>query len=569
MSPAPDAIVVGAGHNGLVAANYLARAGLAVEVVERREIVGGACVTEEVFPGFRASTCSYVIGLLRPEIIRDLELPRYGLELYQSDVLNANILPDGRRLFLWQELDRTLRELERVAPGDAEAYLAFGQRVTRFAKLIDPFIMAPAPSLSDVAASFEAAGEQDLFTDFFSGSLTELLDRQGFRSELLRGFLSFLSVVSVHGSPGSPGSAYTYGHHSWGEFQGKPGQYGFARGGMSGVSDALAASARAHGVRIRTASPVDHVIVERGRARGVLLADGDELRAPIVISNADPVRTYLSLVGEQHLPGPFVERVRGIDMRGSEAHLLIALDGLPTFAGSDDPGPEYRGMTLLGATEEVYERAFDAQRRGVLPDELSLEFAVDSVRDDSLTPPGKHLMNVGLQQVPSTPADGTWDELRPEFTRRVLETLEGYAPGFQQHVIDVKAITPLDLERDYGLTGGNIFHGSMTLGQLFDARPVSSVSSHRSPVAGLYLCGAGTHPGGGVMGANGYNAAQAVLADRSGAGDSGRRTRPRTRRDPISRALEHPRARKVALQVAKQPWSRPLVRLAARRKGGR
>lgn len=564
-----DVIIVGAGHNGLVAANYLARAGLSVEVVERREIVGGACVTEEVFPGFRASTCSYVIGLLRPEIIRDLELPRFGLELYQSDVLNANILPDGRSLFLWQEFDRTLRELERVAPGDAEAYLAFGSRVNRFAKLIDPFIMGPAPSLAQVVETFEAAGEKDLFTDFFSGSLTELLDRHGFRSDLLRGFLSFLSVVSVHGSPGSPGSAYTYGHHSWGEFQGKAGQYGFARGGMSGVSDALAAGARHHGARIRTESPVDHVIVEGGRARGVVLEDGDELRAPIVISNADPVRTYLSLVGEKHLPDAFVQRVKGIDMRGSEAHLLIALDGLPSFAGLGEPGPEYRGMTLLGATEEVYEQAFDAQRRGVLPDELSLEFAVDSVRDDSLTPPGKHLMNVGLQQVPSTLASGTWDDLKPEFTRRVLEVMERYAPGFQSRVIDTKAITPLDLERDYSLTGGNIFHGSMTLGQLFDSRPVSSVSSYRSPIEGLYLCGAGTHPGGGVMGANGHNAAQAVLADKQGRPYTRSTVVSRPRRDPIASALEHPRIRRAALQVAKQPWSRPIVRLASRKKKSR
>ena len=563
---AVDAVIVGAGHNGLVTANYLARAGLNVEVLERRSIVGGACVTEEVFPGFRASTCSYVIGLFRPEIIRDLELKKFGLELYQADVLNSNILPGGEHVFLWQEFDRTLKEIDRIAPGDAEAYLTFGAQVNRFAALMDPFVMSQAPSLSEVVETFEAAGEKDLFSDFFTLSVTELLDQHGFKSEILRGFLSFLGVVSYFGSPGTPGSAYVYGHHSWGEFEGRAGQYGFARGGMSGLSEALAASARHHGVKIRTDAPVDHVLVEGGAARGVRLVSGEEIMAPIVISNADPVSTYTKLIEGKHLPDDFRKKVDGIDNRGSEAHLLVALDGLPRFEGLGDPGPEYRGMTLLGATEEVYERGHEAQRRGELPEEITVEFAVDSVRDDSMTPPGKHLMNVGLQQVPTVPANGSWDDLKPEFTRRILETMENYAPGFGNHVIDTMALTPLDLEREYGLTGGNIFQGSMTLGQLFDSRPVSNYSSYRSPVDGFYLCGAGTHPGGGVMGANGHNAAQLILADRNGE-DITPLARTRPKRDLMTRSLDNPRMRKLALKAAKQPWSRPITKLASRRKG--
>lgn len=563
----PDAIIVGAGHNGLVTANYLARAGLDVLVLESREIVGGACVTEEVFPGFRASTCSYVVGLLRPEIIRDLELKRFGLELYQADVLNCNVLPSGEHLFLWRELDQTLRELDSLGRGEAEAFVEFGSRVERFASLIDPFVMGPAPHLSEVVEAFEEAGEQELFNDFFTLSVSELLDRHGFTAPVLRGLLAFLGIVSVHGGPSTPGTAYVYGHHSWGEFEGRPGQYGFARGGMSGISDALAASARHHGAEIRTGSPVKRILISGGVVKGVELADGEEIAASTVISNADPQRTYLKLIDASDLPAEFSTRVSALDMRGSEAHLLIALDGLPEFRGMPaGPGPQHRGLTLLGAEEGRYEEAFDAQRKGQLPESLSLEFAIDSVRDGSLTPPGKHLMNVGLQQVPTTPREGTWDDLKPEFERRVIATLEEYAPGFSDRIIDTRTITPLDLERDYGLTGGNIFHGAMTLGQLFDSRPLPHLASYRSPVAGLYLCGAGTHPGGGVMGANGHNAAQMILRDRNGEAED---PRPRARRggDLLTRSLERPALRRLAVRVGRQRWSRPLTRLATKRRG--
>lgn len=563
-----DVVIVGAGHNGLVAANYLARAGLDVEVVESRHIVGGACVTEEVFPGFRASTCSYVVGLLRPEIVRDLELKRFGLELYQADVLNCNIQPGGEHFFIWKEIDRTLRELDKLGPGEAGAFVDFGLRVQRFAELIDPFVMGPAPKLSDVVGHFERAGESQLFNDFFTLSVKELLDRSGFQSPQLRGLLSFLGIVSVHGAPSTPGTAYVYGHHSWGEFDGHAGQYGFARGGMSGISEALAAGARHYGATIRTESPVEEILVEGGAVRGVVLHGGEEIRATTVLSNADPQRTYLKLVPARHLPGDFVETVRQLDMRGSEAHLLVALEELPQFTGFPaGPGPQHRGLSLLGADEEHYERAHDAQRLGKLPDRLAVEFAIDSARDESLTPPGKHLMNIGVQQVPNTLASGTWDDFKPEFTKRVIRTLADYAPGFEARIIDTRAITPLDLEREYGLTGGNIFHGAMTLGQLFDARPVPEWASYRSPIEGLYLCGAGTHPGGGVIGANGHNAARTVLADRSGDASSwGVRPEPNGhRRDLIARAMERPRVRRTALWAARQKWTRPVARLATRK----
>ena len=565
MASAYDAIVVGAGHNGLVAANYLARAGLSVLVAERRALVGGAVVTEEVIPGFRASTCSYVAGLLRPQIVRELELRRFGLELYQTDVLNALIAPDGRHLFLWKELDRTLRELDRLGPREAEGFVQLGARMQRFARIVEPYLLRPGPRLSEVAAAFEEAGETSLFNDFFALSISDLVDRY-LDSDLLKGLFTFLAVVSVHAGPLSPGTAYLYGHHSWGEFDGHFGQYGFARGGMGSISEALAAGARHHGAVVRTEAPVARVRVADGRATGVVLEGGDEISARLVLSNADPRHTFLQLVDAGDLPDDFLAAARGFDVRGSMARVFIAMEGLPEFTGlPGGEGPQHRGLTLLGADAERFEAGWDAQKRGRWSPDPAIELIVQTTHDPSLAPEGKHLISTGIQQLPFELAEGTWDDAKPAFTQLVVDTLERYAPGMSERILDTATITPLDLEREYGLTGGNIFQGAMTLNQLFDARPLPGLSSYRTPIPGLYLCGAGTHPGGGVMGASGRNAAMLALADRDGKPPAAHAPRRAPRRS-VESLMEHPRVRRLAVSLARRRWTRPLARLATRRR---
>ncbi len=344
----PDVVIVGAGHNGLVAANYLADAGHAVTVLERRGVIGGATVTEELIPGFRSSSCAYVVGLLHPRIIRDLRLADHGLHLYQSDVANVNLLEDGRQMILWNDLGATLRGLEQGLPGESERFVALGLRLQRFAQLIEPWTMTAPPSLSGLRERFALAGEDRLFEEFFSLSVGELLDRY-LEFDLLKGFLSFYALVSAWGGPWTPGWSFLYGHHSIGEFNGHMGQYGFPRGGMGAVADALAERARGRGVTIRTDAAVERILVEGGRVVGVLTEAGEEIPARAVASGADPHRTFLGLLEADDLPEEFRSEIERFDMRGSMARVHIALDGLPDFVGMEPgAGPHCRGLTLLG-----------------------------------------------------------------------------------------------------------------------------------------------------------------------------------------------------------------------------
>ena len=568
-----DAIIIGGGHNGLIAANYLADAGLAVTLVERRGVLGGATVTEEQIPGYRASSCSYVSGLLHPKILRDLELGRHGLDLYQTDVGSANILRDGRHVFLFNDLGRTFRELERIAPREPEALAAFGLRLERFATITGQWLLAPdPPTLGEVVSAFEAEGESDLFEEFFTLSVLDLVDRY-FASDILKGLMTFLAVVSVWGGPRTPGWSYVYGHHATGEYDGRMGQFAFPRGGMGSIADSLATRAAARGVVIRTDAPVAQIISERGRVAGVVLGDGEEIRARTVLSNADPKRTFLSLLAPRDLPDEFRGRIERFDVRGSMARVFLALDQLPNFIGCPPgEGPQHRGLTLLGAEVEAFERAWDAQRHGRIADDFPIEFIIQSVHDDSMAPAGKHILSAGIQQLPFELAEGTWDDHRAAFTDKVIDVIDAYSPGIRALVTGTKTITPLDLEREYGLTGGNIFQGAMTLGQLYEGRPVSGYSSYRSPVEGLYLCGAGTHPGGGVMGAPGHNAAHAVLLDRASGGwkprQRGAIRAPARARAPLAhRLLATPRARRIAVRVAAQPALSKVVARLSRRSG--
>lgn len=568
--PKSDVVIVGAGHNGLIAANYLADAGLSVQVVERRGVIGGATVTEEQFPGFRSSSCSLVSGLLHPRILEELDLAHWGLSLYQTDVGSANILRDGRHVFIYNDHGATLREIERVAPGESQALIALGLRLERFAALANQWLLtSDPPTLGEVAETFRQAGEYDLFNEFVTISAYDLTSRY-FSSDILQGLFSFLAMVSVWGGPRTPGWAYVYGHHAIGEYNGHMGQFAFPRGGMGAIASALAKRAIDKGAEIRTNAPVERVVVKRGEVTGVVLEGGEELEAGLVLSNADPTRTF-SLVDPRELPNAYVTELSRYDNRGSMARVFLAVERLPDFVGCPPgEGPQHRGLSLLGAEVERFEAVADAQRYGRIPDDFPIEFIIQSVHDDSMAPSGKHIISTGVQQLPFELDDGTWDEHADAFVERVIDVFADYAPGIRETITATKAITPLDLEREYGITGGNIFHGAMTLGQLFEARPVSGFGSYRSPISGLYLGGAGTHPGGGVMGSPGRNAATAILADRAGTGwrprSTGRIETGTVGRAPLAhRMMERPRVRRVAAAAARQPLLAPLVARISRR----
>ncbi len=561
-----DVAVIGAGHNGLVAANYLARAGRKVIVVEARDVVGGACVSEELIPESRWSSCAFIAGLLRPEIVADLELKRFGLEMYQSDVLSFSLFRDGSHLFLWKELDRTLREIERYSTQDAKRFLDFGLRLRRFADLVRPWLLRPPPTRSELLRTFEEAGEKDLFNEFVLISTRDLLDRY-FESEHLKGLLTFFGMVSIWGGPSTPGTSYVYGHHSWGEFNGEFGQYGFVRGGMGGITEALANGARHHGVDIRLSSPVAKVLVRGGSAAGIVLESGDEIAATTVISNADPKRSLLGLVDAADLDDEFIAEVEGIDQRGSMARIHLLIDELPAYLGFDaTEGPQHHGHQMLGASVENFELAWEAERRGEIPERYVIEAVIQSTTDPTLAPEGQHTLTLGVQQLPFELADGqTWDGIKESWADKVVAELCAYAPNLANHILDRAIITPQDLERDYRITGGNIFHGQMYLDQLFDTRPLASISSYRTPIGGYYLCGVGMHPGGGVMGASGHNAAQVVLADAGGEGAAPTARKSGGSRGIVDRVMDTEPGRKAGYRLARQKAFRPFVKRASRR----
>ena len=564
-----DAIVIGAGHNGLVAANYLARAGRRVLVLEARDVVGGACVTEELIPGAKWSSCAFIAGLLRPEIIMELELKRFGLELYQADALSFSLFRDGSHMFMYPELDRTLREIEAHSPADARAFLDFGTRMQRFSNIITPYLLRSPPQRSEVLRAFEEAGEQELFDEFVLLSTKDLLDKY-FESDHVKGHMTFLGMVSIWGGPSTPGTAYTYGHHSWGEFEGQFGQWGFVRGGMGGITRALASAAESHGAEIRLGAKVAQVRVGAGGVEGVTLESGETIDAPVVLSNADPKRSLLGFLADQVLSAPLRRRVQGIDMRGSMGRIHLLVDELPAYVGFDGPaeGAQHRGHQLLGATVENFEVGFEAMRRGEFPEEFVIEAVIQSLTDPSLSSPGRHTLTLGVQQLAYELAHGDWDSRKQEWTDLVLEDLFSYAPNLRDHILAQLTITPRDIERDYGLTEGNIFHGAMFLEQLFSSRPLPELSNYRTPIAGYYLCGSGTHPGGGVMGAPGHNAAQVALSDLGAAINTTRPVGPSKRqRGLVDRLMATETGRRAGYVLARQPALRPIARRATRRKG--
>jgi phytoene dehydrogenase-like protein len=522
-----EAVVVGGGHNGLTAAAYLARAGLRTLVLERREIVGGACVTEEIAPGVRASTTSYIASMLRPEVIRDLRLAEHGLRMVPCEPALQVPFRDGEILPWWSEPERTAAEIERLSPRDARAFVDLDARLKRLARYLQPFFLEPPPDvgarglrrlreLGRVGRRLRGitGGEVGELVRFLTGSLGELLDRH-FESEHVRTLFVANNVYGMHGAPSRPGTALGLLFHLLsGGHDGTQGFAGHVIGGMGAITEAMAAAARGFGAEIRTHAPVASIDVVDGRARGVTLEDGTELRARVVLSNADPKRTFLGLVDKRELPQEFAADVAAIRMDGPCAKVNFVLAEEPRVTAMPaDADPGRRSLFTLLPSPGFADRCYETAMRGEIPERLWVDCVVASNVDPSLAPDGTHVMTCFVQYVPYRLAEGTWDERRELLGDRVLASIADYAPNVPGAVTARQVLTPLDLERTYGLTEGNIFHGDLSIDQLFFMRPVPGWARYRTPIDRLYLCGAGTHPGGGVTGAPGFNAARAVLRD--------------------------------------------------------
>src|SRR5271154_6852530 len=522
-----DAIVIGAGHNGLTAAAYLSRAGFSTLVVERREIVGGCCVTEEIAPGCRASTTSYIASMLRPTIIRDLDLGAHGLKMVPCDPGLLVPFPDGQVVPWWADRARAIDEFRKLSPRDADTFVRVDDQLKKLARYLQPFFLEPPPDpgrhgaggwleLLRVGKRFRGmkGDEAAQLVSFLTGSLGDFLDRH-YESEKMKTMFLANNVYGKHGGPYDAGSALGLLFHLLsggdGEIQGF---YGHVIGGMGAISQALASACRKTGAEILTAAPVAKVDVRDGRAHGVYLEDGTEISARIVLSNADPKRTFLGLVEARELPADFRHAVAGIKMDGPCAKVNFVLSEEPRVIGMPPEWPaSQRALFTLVPSLEFAERCYDTAKFGEIPEELWVDCVVSSNADRSLTPPDKHILTCFVQYVPYKLREGNWDEKRELLGDRVVRKIAEYAPNVPNAVVARQVLTPLDLERTYGLTEGNIFHGDLALEQLFFMRPVAGWAQYRTPIRGLYLCGAGAHPGGGVTGAPGRNAALQALRD--------------------------------------------------------
>ncbi len=525
-----DAILIGGGHNGLVCAAYLAAAGLKVLVLERRGVVGGAAVTEEFHPGFRNSSASYTVSLLNPKVIADLHLVEHGLRVVERPYSNFLPLPDGSAFRLGGDIG--LAELARRSPRDAQRLSEYHAMLERVVAVLRELMLRTPPNVSerfvlaDWLGSWQVAralrrldlrGRRDLL-DLFSKSAGELLDHW-FESEPLKAALGWDSVVGNFASPWTPGSAYVLLHHVFGEVNGKQGVWGHALGGMGAITQAMAAECRARGVELRVDAPVAQVLVREGRACGVALADGREFHAPRVVANVNPKLLYSRLIEARHLDEDTRERIARYRCGSGTFRMNVALSELPDFRCA--PGthlqPHHQSGILIAPSLRYMERAyFDARSREHNPGwarEPIVELVISSTLDDSLAPPGQHVASLFCQHV-NPEVEGGWDAHRDTVARLMIGTVDRHAPNFGRSVLGWRALSPLDLEREFGLVGGDIFHGSLGLDQLFSARPLLGQGNYRGALPGLYLCGAGTHPGGGVTGLPGHNAAREILRDR-------------------------------------------------------
>jgi phytoene dehydrogenase-like protein len=519
-----DAIVIGGGHNGLVTGAYLAKAGKKTVVLERRHLVGGAAVTEEIYPGFKYTVASYVVSLLRPEIVRELDLPKYGLEILPLES-TVTPLPNGDYLGRWADHAKTRRELMRHSVADAEAYDQFGKLMYHMAVLVKPILgMTPPrigsfnPSelfrLAGLGKHFRKTGEEYIYDmhKLMTMSSADYLD-EWFETECLKATMSASGIIGTFLGPRSPGTAYVLLHHYMGEIDGNFRAWGFQRGGMGGLSEAIAGAAKAVGTEIQLERSVSKLLIRNGTAYGVALDNGDELHAPIIASSLDPKRTFLKLIDKNELPADFIRQIENYKIRGSSGKVNLALDALPNFTCLPGDGPHLRGAISISPSIDYLERAYDDAKYGNFSQKPYMDIVLPSMIDPSMAPPGKHVMSIFVQYAPYDLKTGTWEEKREDFGDAVVNTLSEYAPNIKDIILHRQVLSPWDIEQRFGLTEGNIFQGELSLDQLFFLRPAAGWAQFRTPVKNFYMCGSGAHPGGGVMGAPGRLAALEILKD--------------------------------------------------------
>ena len=505
-----DVLIIGAGHNGLVAGGYLARAGLEVQVLERRSVVGGACVTEELFPGFHFSSCSFMLYALHPRVAEDLALHRYGFQVFQVDPFVFRPYPDGRYLVLHQDPERNAEAIRACSRRDAESYRRWNRFWERFQSIVHPYVLTPPPTYVDLVRRARETGNLEILGKVLITSHADLVE-EFFESEPVR---AAMIHSGDHGDPRTVGSALPAAFLP-GDVEPDRRIVGIVKGGMGAVTRAMAGSLESQGGAIRTGCEVRRVLVEDGRARGVELTSGEKIRSRLVVSNADPKRTFLDLVEPEHLPPDFRRRVRGRRTEIGYFKFHAAMDELPDFSSwlGRDYDPRIATRVWICPSIDYVRRAWRDARRGRPSSQPVMSIQIPSTYDDSVCPPGKHVLSIFAEYAPVRLARGNWDERREEAGEALIDAVTAYAPNFRRAIADWMLLTPLDLERRVSLTDGNIHHLDMTPSQVFSRRPLTGWAEYKTPIRDLWLCGAGTHPGGEVSGAPGHNAAHAVLRD--------------------------------------------------------
>lgn len=522
-----DAIVVGGGHNGLTCAAYLARAGMRVKVLEARHVVGGAAVTEEFAPGYRNSSCSYVVSLLNPKVVRELELSKFGLEVIPRPCDGFFPQPDGSHLMYGPDSSEFVRQLDQRRPGDAEGYARFDADLTALVPVFRELMLTTPPNLAgsipdlvNAALTLKAARkltprERALMVDVMTASADEFLSRY-FKDDAVKASFGYLAAIGSLVSPYAGGTAYILLDHVVGEVNGVRGMWGHAKGGMGAISQAIARSAEAYGADIEPGAPVAEIMVEKGAVKGVATKDGHIYHAPRVISAVHPTLLYGKLIEHQHTPADLARDIDDYISVSGTFRMNVALDRLPDFKAIPGAAPalHHTGSIIIAPSMRYLDQAYDDAKHGDWSREPMIEMCLPSVLDDTLAPAGKHVASLFCQHFhPELSGGRDWDDHREEVGDLILKTMDRYAPGFSESVSARKLLSPKDLERDYGLVGGCIFHGSLRLNQVFSVRPAAGIASYRGHLDGLYLCSAGTHPGGGVSGVPGHNAAREILKD--------------------------------------------------------